>query len=454
MHQAFGTGGFRRPTRLSSHRAECLLSKAVWVELSASVLLVPKAISSMNHCDVAIVGAGAAGLGAATRLAAAGRSILLLEARDRLGGRAHTVLSRDGAPIDLGCEWLHSADRNPLVPLFESKGLEVNRTRPRWDEQEGNRGFTKAEQAEFAAAFDAFDDRLEAASKNATDGPASAYLEPGCRWNGLIDAISSYYNGTEFERVSAFDYGRYVDTGENWRLPGGYGAALVSLAKGLSYRLNVRVLAIEDRLGGSVLRTSAGDLEVRHVVVTLPTAILAQGELKLPSRYAAKIEAAAGLPLGLANKAFLKLGNPEPFSEEGHLFGRIDRAATGSYNLRPFGRPLIEAFFGGRHAAALETEGPGAMTAFALEELRGLYGSDIVKTITPDCETHWGQETFSRGSYSHALPGHAEARRILAERLDDRIAWAGEATHESAFSTAHGAWETGLRAAEEILSLG
>ena len=408
----------------------------------------------MTYCDVAIVGAGAAGLGAATRLTASGRSVLLLEARDRLGGRAHTVLSRDGDPIDLGCEWLHSADRNPLVPIFETAGLEIDRTRPRWGEQEGNRGFTPKEQAEFAQAFDAFDARLEAACEQNQESAASSYFDPHSRWNALIDAVSSYYNGTEFDRVSVLDYGRYVDTGENWRLPSGYGAAVAGLASGILCRLNTRVLEIDDRADGVMLRTSAGNLEARHVVVTLPTAVLARGELRLPSRYAAKLDAAAGLPLGLANKVFLKLREPCHFSREGHLFGRIDTAATGSYNLRPFGRPLIEAFFGGRHAAALEAEGPGAMTAFALEELRALYGSDILKTIEPDCETYWGQEEFSRGSYSHALPDRADARRILAEPWDDRILWAGEATHESAFSTAHGAWETGVRAAEEILSFG
>lgn len=408
----------------------------------------------MISCDVAIVGAGAAGLGAASRLAAAGRSVLLIDARDRLGGRAHTVASRHGDPIDLGCEWLHSADRNPLVPLFESRGIAIDRSKPKWDEQDGDRGFTPEEQRQFAKAFDVFEERLSKAAASGRDSAAADQFEPGGRWNALIDAVSSYYNGTEFDRVSVLDYARYVDTGVNWRLREGYGSALVSLASSLPCRLGVRVEAIEDRPGGSLLRTSAGDLEACHVVLSVPTTVLAGGTLRLPARFDTKIEAAHGLPLGLANKVFLRLREPDHFSMEGHLFGRIGTAATGSYHLRPFGRPLIEGFFGGRHAAALEAEGPGAMTAYAMDELRGLFGADLARTIEPECETAWGQDPFALGSYSHALPGHAEARRTLAERLDDRVVWAGEATHPEAFSTAHGAWETGLRAAEEILALG
>ena len=187
----------------------------------------------MNSCDVAVIGAGAAGLAAASRLAAAGRSVLLLEARDRVGGRAHTVQARGGEPIDLGCEWLHSADRNPLVPLFEAAGVAIDRTRPRWDEQEGDRGFPPLDQKAFAAAFDAFEERLDEAARDGREGAAADHFDPACRWNALMDAVSSYYNGTEFDRVSVLDYAAYVDTGVNWRLTMGYGTALAALAGSL-----------------------------------------------------------------------------------------------------------------------------------------------------------------------------------------------------------------------------
>jgi hypothetical protein len=95
--------------------------------------------------------------------------------------------------------------------------------------------------------------------------------------------------------------------------------------------------------------------------------------------------------------------------------------ATGSYHLRPFGRPLIEGFFGGRLAHELEAAGPGAFFDFAVAELVGLFGSDIRARLRPLVETNWARDPFARGSYSYALPGHADARVTLATPLDGRV---------------------------------
>jgi monoamine oxidase len=116
------------------------------------------------------------------------------------------------------------------------------------------------------------------------------------------------------------------------------------------------------------------------------------------------------------------------------------------------GRPCIEGFFGGRLAQALEEEGPGAATAFAQDELAGLLGSAWRGRLTPLAETAWRDDPWARGSYSHALPGRSGDRAVLARPVDGRLFFAGEATSPDDFSTAHGAWITGLRAAEEALA--
>src|SRR5205085_8016011 len=86
----------------------------------------------MSEVDVAVIGAGSAGIAAARHLVAADRvSVLVLEARERAGGRAWTV-EADGIPMDLGCEWLHSADRNVLAPLAKQLGFGINERRPDW----------------------------------------------------------------------------------------------------------------------------------------------------------------------------------------------------------------------------------------------------------------------------------------------------------------------------------
>jgi len=184
----------------------------------------------------------------------------------------------------------------------------------------------------------------------------------------------------------------------------------------------------------------------------VPTPALAEERLAFSPGLPEIAEAAAGLPLGLADKVFLGLDEPDLLPVEGHLFGATDRTETGSYHLRPFGRPYIEVFLGGRCARALEGEGEGAMTAFAVEELVRLLGSDMRGKLHGLGETRWANDPWARGSYSHALPGRSAARAVLAQPVEDRIFFAGEAVSSNLYSTVHGAWATGLRAAEAALA--
>jgi monoamine oxidase len=143
----------------------------------------------------------------------------------------------------------------------------------------------------------------------------------------------------------------------------------------------------------------------------------------------------------------MTIDRPEMLPADGHLIGNLTRAATGSYYLRPFGRPLIEAFFGGRLAQAAER---GAFFEFAATELKILLGSDIRARLRPLVEANWARDPFARGSYSYALPGHADARTMLATPVDGRLFFACS-RHD--FTTAHGAYLTGVEAAEEVLAL-
>jgi len=401
--------------------------------------------------DVIVIGAGAAGLGAAARLAGAPLSFVVLEARPRRGGRAHTV-GAAGLPLDLGCGWLHSAEGNVLARRIEAAGLAIDRTPPHWERQAWNQDFSPDEQRAFRQAYAAFQTQLKAAARDGREGPASSLMEPGGRWNPLMDAISSYYNGAEYDQVSIRDYAAYEDSGVNWRARDGYGAAIAALGAEAPVVVDCEVRRIDH--GGRALRleTSKGPLTARAVIVTLPTPAISEGRLAFTPDLPDHRDAAAGLPLGLADKAFLRLAEPEAFPVEDHLFGRIDRTETGSYHLRPFGRPYIEAYLGGRLARQLEGEGPGAMAAFAIEELVALLGSDIRAALAPIAETAWAADPFALGAYSHACPGSAGARARLAQPAEGRIFFAGEATSPHAFSTAHGAWETGERAADEAMA--
>ena len=404
-----------------------------------------------DSLDVAVIGAGAAGLAAGEALAKAGVDVVVLEARDRIGGRVHTVQA-GGYPVDLGGEWLHSADENPLAKAAEAAGFTLYRAPPHWRKQAFNVDFTPEEQAEFGEAFTRMQQRLEEAGKTGIDRPASDLLEPGGKWNHLLNAFSAYYNGAEFDQVSVLDYDAYEDSGVNWRVTEGYGTVLAALSQEAKVRTGVTVEAIDHR-DRSVVRivTNQGVISAGKVIVALPTPALALERVRFDPVIPAKIEAAAGLPLGLADKVYLGLEGAEDFPIDGHLFGNVRVTGAGSYQLRPFGRPMVEVFLGGRHARSLEGE-TGASTRFAIEELVRLLGSDIRKRLTPLAATAWGADPLSLGSYSHALPGHAGDRAILAAPVDDRIFFAGEACSANFFSTVHGAWISGEAAAKAVLS--
>jgi monoamine oxidase len=193
-------------------------------------------------------------------------------------------------------------------------------------------------------------------------------------------------------------------------------------------------------------------LRAYAVIVTVPTDVLCTGGLRFHPALPDKIAAAAALPLGLADKLYLGLDNAEEFPKDSHLYGALDSVQTGSYHVRPFGRPLIEVYFGGRFARELEAEGEAAFASFAIGQLASLLGGGIRKRLHPIAATAWARDPYARGSYSHAMPGHADARVALAAPVDARLFFAGEACAAHDFSTAHGAYRSGSAAADEIIA--
>ena len=143
-----------------------------------------------SDVEVVIVGGGAAGIAAARRLRDAAVDCVVVEARDRLGGRAWTVTDA-GFALDLGCGWLHSADRNPWVEIAAEQGASIDKSPPPWMRSGPAIGFPPERRKEFNAALEQFFARLEQLAQGTSDAPASAAFEPGNRWNGLIDALST-----------------------------------------------------------------------------------------------------------------------------------------------------------------------------------------------------------------------------------------------------------------------
>jgi len=413
-------------------------------------------MSLPSTIDVAIIGAGAAGLGAAHALKNSGLSVIVLEARDRVGGRAHTIQAAPDVVFDVGCGWLHSADRNSFVAIAEQLGFEINRSLPPWRERAYGKAFPVDDRAEFIRALDAFYDRAEQAAveveRTGRDEQASLYLERGNRWNPMIDAISTYVNGAELDRVSILDMDAYEDTDLNWRIRRGYGAMIAAYGATCPLALNCTVTLIDHSAKSIRIETTQGTLAAGKAIVTVPTNLIADETIRFHPALPEKVDAARGLPLGLADKVTIALADPDALPREGNLRGASMRTEMGTYHLRPFGQPCIEGFFGGRFARQLEDAGGGAITAAAIDEIVGYLGNDFRSKLKPLAESRWAHDPFARGSYSHALPGHAGDREKLAAPVDGRLFFAGEATSPNFFSTAHGARDSGERAAGEVLA--
>src|SRR3954454_19038677 len=408
-----------------------------------------------SEIDVAIIGAGAAGLGAAHALKNSGLSTIVLEARDRVGGRAHTIMASPVVTFDVGCGWLHSADRNSFVQIAEQLNFEINKALPPWRERAHGTAFPQAERDDFIRALDAFYERAERAAEQARktgrDSAADRCLEPGNRWNPMIDAISTYINGCELDQVSILDMDAYEDTDLNWRIRRGYGALIAAYGAACPLALNCEVTLIDHSGKRIRIETSQGTLTADKVIVTVPTNLIADEAIRFHPALPEKVDAARGLPLGVDDKVMLALDDPEALPKDGNLRGATMGTAMGSFHLRPFGQACIEGYFGGRFARQLEDAGNGALAAQSIDEIASLLGNDYRRKLKPLAESRWAHDPFARGSYSHALPGHAGDRAVLAAPVDDRLFFAGEATSPHFFSTAHGARDSGERAAREVL---
>jgi monoamine oxidase len=405
----------------------------------------------MEETDVVVIGAGAAGVAAARRLAAARVPAVVLEARSRIGGRAWTMRGA-GQPLDLGCGWLHSADENEWAAVAAAGGFTLDRTPPPWGVRRQTIGFPPAELEEFRAASERFFDRLHAADTAPPDRPASDFLEPGNRWNALLNSVSTYISGVELDQVSVHDLNNYRDSGTNWRVTEGYGALVEAYAAPLDVRLDCPATLIDHSGKRLRIATPNGDIAARAAIVAVPTSMLAREVLRFAPALPDKLAAADRLPLGLDDKFFLHVDRAEDFPVETRIFGARDRP-TGTYQLRPFGRPVIECYFGGSLARELEAEGGDAFARLAIDQIAAHLGADIRKRLSPIFGSAWGRDPWALGAYSYARPGDAGARAVLAETVEERLFFAGEACSVNDYSTAHGAYRTGETAAEAVLRI-
>ncbi|CAO4156754.1 Tryptophan 2-monooxygenase [Methylorubrum thiocyanatum] len=424
--------------------------------------VAPRTVALPGSPDVIVIGAGAAGIAAARRLIERGLSVAVLEARDRVGGRAVTTRLR-GHAVDLGAHWLHAGPINPLVALGRSRGEPLRRAAQEQHLWVGRRPGRADEDAAFSRAFDIADRAITHAASRTQDGPAARalprHLGP---WGERVALVHGLVSGRPLDEVSLHDWPS-LEYGDNYFIAGGYGAYLARLARELPIRLGCAVTALD--WSGSGVRARLADggvfdsgvfhsgvLAARAAIVTVPVPVL-QAAFRFDP----------------------PLPEPTRAAIDGFLPGIYEHVVL-HWPSAPFrGRDRLASVVGGRHkppgmltriddtpfhyfeldaavARALDSAGAGPDGArrFARAVLAEHFGRGALADLAIPAVTAWRHDPWSRGSWAVVPPGHAAARATLQEPVGERIWFAGEANSRAQWGTAGGAYEEGLRAAEHV----
>ena len=407
--------------------------------------------------DAVIVGAGAAGIAAARRLAAFNKRFVLLEAAEEVGGRCITDTKTFGVPFDRGAHWMYAADVNPLVKLGVQAGLNIYTVPPGQRVRIGRRYAREGEMEDFLAGLVRANTAIAEAARKSDVACAQVLPKDLGDWRSTIEFVLGPYNcGKELSELSTVDLARSVERDNSAFCRQGFGAVLAKLAAGLPLLTGTPVKTIEwwsrQRLE---VDTAKGQFKTNAIIVTLSTNALAAGKVKfapeLPKRH---LDALSKLKLGSRDHIALELpSNPLGLRADELVFEKSDSRQTAAILGNMSGTTLCTVDVGGSFGRELSAKGEAAMVDFALSWLGSLYGADMKNQVKRRHATRWNSEPWVLGATSAAAPGAQSARKILTEPLSGRIFLAGEATHETLWGTVAGAWESGERAAEAVLKL-
>jgi monoamine oxidase len=403
-----------------------------------------------------IVGAGVAGLAAAKSLMAAHKSVVVVEARERIGGRAVTDSTTFGFPFDLGAQWIEAGRTNPAMAILREMNAKPV---PDRGEQAIYIGGTEAPREEYARfekiAVDA-SRKLVEALKKAPDVPVGRVLVAENPLERLAYAtVGPLESGVELDRLSARDFMRQPETEPQYSVADGLGSLVARWGAKVPVKLGTRVVRIDSTGSQVLIVTTNGQFTANAAIVTVPTGVLAEGQFGFaPQLSPARREAIAQLPMALYNKVALQFSGKAIDAPAGRsVLGLTRREQAFDAIVRPQGRDAAIVFVGGAQAQQIEEEGTGAAISFAMTALAEIYGDKLRGLLTRSFATRWGRDPFARGSWSMATPGNADKRLVLAQPHHDRVLFAGEATDPVWATRVGGAYASGQRAAREALAV-
>ena len=412
-----------------------------------------------QHCSLLIVGAGAAGLGAARRAKELGIDYLVLEASHRSGGRGlteylpaadRTESPSQNIPVDLGCHWLHCGSKNPLTVEAENIGWRFDRNSPKFTAFVNGAWqsscFADQQLAHIAETYAEADRRFKCGQ--------SAALWDCMDQNSEFASWTSYWIGlmhsNDPDCVDVSDYCCFDDTNEDWPVEDGYGALLERLGTELQINYNTPVVEV-DWCTDKVRVTTPGDVYIaERVLLTVSTGILAAGDIRFePKLPPAKLDAIQALPLGNYNNLFFRV-DPDFFEDAPPAVSYIRNETAAYIYLMPFDKPYVYTCTVGRFAWWLEKQGQSASEQWFASVLGDIFGDAVHHHIDCFKASAWGFDPWVKGAYSSLRPGGGAHRAALASPLNDTLYFAGEATSPDQFNTAHGAWISGQQAVNKI----
>jgi len=426
---------------------------------SAALALSPFVTRAMaaplpRDVEIAVIGAGAAGIAAARRIAAAGRKVVVIEASSNIGGRCVTDATSFEVPFDRGARWLYNAETSPVAKLARGVGMEMYPA-PRGQRiRIGRRNARAGESEDFLATLVRANRAMGDAVRGKADMPAAAGLPKDLGvWAGTTDfLLGAYATGKDLKDLSALDLVMMAQHDGPSACRQGLGALVAKLGEGLPLILSTPVTRIVWSGRDAQLETPAGTLSAKAVIMTASTNALLSGKIKfapdLPKR---QQDAASKLSLGSYDHIALELpGNPLGLSRDDIVIEQSSDRSTGLLLANLGGSSLCQVDVAGSFGSELSARGEAAMVAFAMEWLMKLFGADVSNIVKRTTATRWNDMPHIYGAMSAASPGGQPARKVLMEPMG-RLFFAGEAAHETQWGTVGGAWESGERAADAAL---
>jgi monoamine oxidase len=433
------------------------LSRRSFLAGSTATLAAPVVRVSAQSADVdiAIVGAGAAGIAAARRAIAAKARVAVFEAGGRAGGRCITDTALLGLPFDLGAHWIRYPDDTPR-PVQGNKSVVEIYAAPRGQTiRVGPRNARDAELETYLAALLRAHRAIEDAGRGKADQPAAQAL-PGDLgvWKDTIGfGLGPFLYGQDLDKVSVQDIIRAGDRERAALCRQGYGTLLAALAADVPVRLSTPVTRIDWYRDRVELAMAKGRVIVRTVIVTASTNVIAADKIEFePDLPKPVLDAVNKLALGSYDHIGLLIpGNPFGLQRDDLVFEQSSGPRTAALLGRVGGTDLYVVEVAGSFGRELATKGEAAMLDFAVQWLGSIFGTGVKSRITRSHVTRWNEQPYVLGAMSVASPSGAEARSALVEPVGGRVFFAGEALHASKWGTVTGAWESGERTADAAL---